>query len=246
MTALRIAFVVKNPAVAQSVVIPIKVYTVSDTPNAFTKGYYQYVEQAIVVVSATPTSISTATTPTYAPTTITTASTLTVPVYFTTALNAYDAYVIQIPKSSSTATPSVQSITPTNMGTVSALYLPKNSYIVLVPQGATTAGATTANVNVKTYDNILPAVNMNFNAYASYYSTMTCVETTYSSNAAQFTIPSASLTASVTASNLYPYGQNLLTFTLTSSLYSSAKFVMITLPNAEFTIGADCYEGKNN
>ncbi len=147
-TQLRFAFTVRNPEVAESTVLPITIYSITGT-SKFLKTFYQYVQNAIVVLSTSPTPQS-LNPPTFNPAQIGVASELTITMTFQEDLKSSDFYVIKTtPVLSSSAQASVtNSIALAGYSmTCSLIVLPKLGFVIIKPLSTFTAGSKSCKIN---------------------------------------------------------------------------------------------------
>ena len=250
-TALRFAFTAVNPSVTTSTALPITIYTLTGT-GPFTKGYYQTVEKAIVVLDPTITATTISTQPTFnqyktsTPTNSDGASSLTISIYFAGTLTANDYYVIKTHKLGTPATPKTGTLTIATDTAATYLTLPKNQFIVLKPStsiSSTTTSVTVPNLYNPDYGQGTGINTLNFYGYTTYFSTMASEKVTYTTEGSDFFLtaftsnPTITLDGTNTATTRQ---QSLLSISF-STYFANIQSLIIVVPG-ELTLGNDCYD----
>ena len=245
-TQLRFAFTAQTPSLTSPTAIPLTVYTLQGT-KTFTKTYYRYVEQAVLVLSSTPQTSTETTAPSYSSQTLKTSTSLSIIMNPSESMSSPDFYVIKAPQMSSAATGSSQTRTLTGLGSVIVSILPKNSFIILQPGSSVTAGNTyTLTIpSVYTPDVTLSANNREFTGFFAYFSKMDREKVTYSSTANSFdALTSFPTSPTVSATTTLINQNSILTFTI-NAVYQNIESVIIDL-GARVDVGVDCYEAPSS
>lgn len=240
-TQVRFAFTFKAPTLNNPIVAPLTIYVLQGAQSYF-KSYYQYVDQAIVILTSQPQTSTENTAPSYSPATYKSSSTLSISLGPSQTLQPSDYYIIKVPQMSQNANSQTESITLPNQVTAQATILADNGYIIINPSSSL-AGGSSYNAQIPqvyTPDMPLSASNMTTTGFVAYFSRMSAEKVSYTAPPSFQVLTAFPINPRLSISNQFINQNSVITFIITAG-WRGIRSLIIQFP-PQLQVGATCFE----
>jgi len=240
-TRLRFAFTANNPAPLTSTVIPLNIYTLSGN-SEHVKTYYQFVQNAIVVLSVPIPASATGYTPVFSPTAVRGVSAVNIQLSLPEGLTLYDYIAIKTPPMLSYGLASITKVTMSPLSAqINVIVLPKNRFIILQPLSAESSNPSVV-IGIPGYQTpeIYGSPDRAFYASITHFSTMKYRKLSYQ-NCADFTIKTSFETDPIVSLSTYNVTQNSIFNLNIELIFYKIRSLIIAFP-PELDLREDCYE----